>query len=60
MQSDMDKLNFLEDDVLGIKAKYIPLQSSSTQSGAVDSAGGRPTKDTGDLTDAGAATQEQQ
>lgn len=55
-QVDMDTLNFLEDDVLGIKAKYIPLMSSATQSGV----GGQPAKDTGDLTDAGESTREQQ
>ena len=31
-QSDMDCMNFLEDEVLDIKSRFIPLQSSNTQS----------------------------
>ena len=58
-QEEMDAMNFLENDVLQIKDKFIPLQSSSTQSGggATDE-GGAPPKDTGDLTDSGEESRE--
>ena len=69
-QEEMDCMNFLEDDVLGIKGRFIPLQSSTTQSQSagdtpVDTQaptdeGGRPASDVEDLTDAGEASQEQQ
>lgn len=54
-QAEMDSMNFLEDDVLGIKGKFIPLQSSATQSstdsnGATDE-GGAPTKGIGEVSD---------
>lgn len=55
-------MNFLENDVLEIKSKFIPLQSSSTQStsageGSTDE-GGAPEKDVGDLTDSGEQSRE--
>lgn len=58
-QDEMDCMNFLEDEVLGIKGRFIPLKSTSTQS-ASDSDGetGRPRKDAGDLSEAGEQTQE--
>ena len=59
MQDEMDCMNFLEDDVLGIKQRFRPLQSSSTQSGG-DSTGeaGRPESNIGELTDAGEQSRE--
>lgn len=56
-QPELDAMNFLENDVLGIKNTFIPLQSSSTQSsseskGATDE-GGAPEKDIGDLGESG-------
>lgn len=59
-QAELDCMNFLENDVLQIKSKFVPLQSSSTQSGgggATDE-GGAPEKDIGDLTDSGEQTRE--
>ena len=55
-QAEMDCMNFLEDDVLGIKGKFIPLQSSSTMSGDVsgdggDGEAGAPKKDVGEVSD---------
>jgi hypothetical protein len=58
-QSEIDSMNFLENDVLGIKKKFIPLQSSATQSGdAPTDEGGAPRKDDGDLTDSGEQSRE--
>lgn len=57
-QSEIDCMNFLENDVLGIKDRFIPLRSSSTQSGKPDSDGGAPEKDIGDLTESGEQNQE--
>lgn len=56
-QADLDGLNFLEDDILGLKERFDPLRSSATQSVSSEE-GGRPTKDTGDLSDAGEASRE--
>ena len=54
MQADMDTMNFLEDTVLGVKQRFVPLQLSSTQSAnAVDGESGRPQKDASELTEAG-------
>lgn len=66
-QAELDGMNFLENDVLGIKDLFIPLQSSATQSGKSDGGssepldeGGRPESEIGDLTEAGEATREDQ
>lgn len=48
MQADMDCMNFLEDDVLGIKHRFKPLQSSATQSSGD---AGRPTNEIGEGSD---------
>lgn len=60
-QSEMDCMNFLENDVLDIKSTFIPLQSSSTQSsdgnGATDE-GGAPPKDIEDLSESGEQNRE--
>lgn len=55
-QDEMDCMNFLEDDVLGIKGRFIPLQSSATQSS--DSETGRPESEMDDLTDDGERNRE--
>ena len=49
----MDCMNFLEDDVLGVKGRFIPLQSSSTMSGSSDGADerGAPQKEIGEVSD---------
>jgi len=63
MQDEMDCMNFLEDEVLGIKQRFVPLQSSATQSSNPDSStsnseGGRPESEIGELTDAGEKAKE--
>jgi len=57
-QAELDSMNFLEDDVLGIKEKFMPLKSSSTQSAASSGDAGAPTKSDDELTEAGEATRE--
>ena len=63
-QSEVDCMSFLENDVLNLTERFVPLQSSSTQSaassdgnGATDE-GGAPTNDVGDLTDSGEQSRE--
>lgn len=56
-QDEMDSMNFLEDDVLGIKGRFIPLQSSSTQSSDTGEAGRQKKEDT-ELTESGEQTRE--
>lgn len=55
-QDEMDCMNFLEDDVLKIKGRFIPLQSSATQSS--DDTTGRPESDMDELTDDGEQNRE--
>lgn len=55
LQEEMDSLNFLEDDVLNIKERFIPLQSSATLSNKEN---GAPKKDVEDLTDEGEDSRE--
>lgn len=52
-QAELDSMNFLENDVLGLKQKLIPLQSSATQSSsdAATDEGGAPVKEAGDAAD---------
>lgn len=54
--SELDTLalNFLEEEILGITEKFVPLQSSYTQSG--NDQGGRPTKDDDEIGDDGDAS----
>lgn len=54
-QAEMDSMNFLEDNVLNIKKNFVPLQSSSTQSGSSDEndEGGAPRKNADELTESG-------
>ena len=49
-------LQYLEDDVLGLKEKIKPLKSANTQSGDSDKESGGQKKSTGDLTDEGEAS----
>lgn len=55
--SEMMGLSILENDVLQLHEKWIPLSSSHTQSGTADD-GGRPEKDPKELTDSGEQTRE--
>jgi hypothetical protein len=57
-QSEMDTMNFLENEVLEVKSKFIPLQSSSTQSGLGNDEGGAPEKDADELTESGEQNRE--
>lgn len=52
-QSEIDSMNFLENEVLNIKSSFIPLKSSSTQSSSDSSEGGAPRKDGNDLSESG-------
>ena len=56
-QDEMDYMNFLEDDVLGIKGRFIPLQSSATISSS-DNEAGRQEKDIDELSERGEQTRE--
>lgn len=56
-QEEMDCMNFLEDNVLNIKDRFIPLMSSATQSSSSNDVG-RSEKDTTELTEAGEQTRE--
>lgn len=56
-QDALDCLNFLEDTVLKLKTRFVPLQSSATLSSA-DNEAGRPKSDIGDLSDSGEDTRE--
>ena len=44
-QVDLMALNYLQNDVLEIGTKFVPLSSSNTQSGMAGDEGGRPTKE---------------
>lgn len=57
-QAEMDTMNFLEDDILGVKGRFIPLQSSSTQSAGNGDEAGRPQSDIAELTEQGEQTRE--
>ena len=61
-QDEMDCMNFLEDDVLGVKERFTPLQSSSTLSANsskdVTKDAGREEKDVDELTESGEQTRE--
>jgi len=64
-QAEMDCMDFLENDVLGLKERFKPLQSSSTMStetsgdsSDASGAAGRPQKDITDLSDSGESSQE--
>lgn len=57
---DTISLNFLEEQCLQLTSKFVPLQSSHTQTGAedVNATGGAPQKDSSDLTDDGEASRD--
>lgn len=57
---DISGLTFLENDVLELHSKWIPLNSSYTQSGnsAIADEGGRPTVDDTKLSESGVSTRE--
>ena len=57
-QSELDCMNFLEDNVLGFIDRFKPLRSSTTQSSADASDPGRPTLGTGELSDEGEVSRE--
>lgn len=60
-QEDMDCLNFLEDDVLHVKERFLPLTNSAQMpSGDGDGETGRPKAEIDELSDAGEAWQEGQ
>ncbi len=64
-QAEFDSMNFLENSVLDLKNKLVPLKSSSTlsskdsDSDAPTDEGGRPPKEGTDLTDSGEQSSEQ-
>lgn len=51
-QSDLDGMNYLENDVLGFNERFVPLRSSATQS-ASGNEPGRPQSEDGDLSEEG-------
>ena len=63
-QAELDCMNFLENDVLQLKEKLIPLKSSSTQSSAAKDSnaatdeGGAPQKDIDELSESGEQNRE--
>lgn len=59
VQDEIDGMNFLENDVLGLTERFMPLQSSNTMSAESQEEAGRPESDIGDLTDSGETTREQ-
>lgn len=54
---DMHSMLYLENDILKLQDKFIPLQTTYTQGGD-SGTGGAPTKDDGDLSDEGAETRD--
>lgn len=59
LQSEMDCMNFLEDTVLQIKDRFIPLLNSSTiSSDTIEKARGTPRKEADELSDSGEASRE--
>lgn len=60
LQDEMDGMNFLEDEVLNIKSRFMPLQSSTTLSAeaVAERTAGRPKSDIGELSDNGEISQE--
>jgi len=57
-QADMDNLNYLEDDMLQIKERFMPLRSTNTMSSDTSGDAGRPTEELGEVSDDGEVTQE--
>ena len=59
--SELDTLalNYLENDVLKLNEKFIPLQTASTRSGT-DNEGGAPEKSGTEISDEGSETKDQE
>ena len=57
---ETEGLTFLENDLLGLHEKWIPLNSSYTQSGSTttEDEGGRPEVDDTELSETGQSTRE--
>lgn len=58
-QSDMSNMNFLEDDILGIKERFMPLRSTNTMSASESEGVGRPESGLGEISDNGEIAKEQ-
>lgn len=56
-QSDLSNMNFLEDDILGIKEKFMPLRSTNTMPAEAQDRG-RPESELGDISDNGELAKE--
>lgn len=57
-QSDLSNMNFLEDTILGIKERFMPLRSTNTMP-AESQERGRPEAEMGELSDNGELAKEQ-
>ena len=57
-QSDLANMNFLEDDILGIKEKFMPLRSTNTMPAETQDRG-RPEAELGEISDNGELSKEQ-
>ena len=55
-QSEMDGLEVLENEVWGIRQRFVPLQGSATISGTDDT--GRPMLEVGEISDSGESAKE--
>lgn len=58
--AEMETMNYLENDVLGLKLDFTPLQNSNTMASTTGNDVGAPKKDIDELTDSGELTQEQE
>jgi len=56
-QSEMDGLEALENDVWGIRQRFVPLQGSATM-GSGDEGKGRPELEVGEISDSGEIAKE--
>lgn len=62
-QADMEGLAYLENDIIEVSKKFVPLKNGATigSSGIeTDNVGGAPEKELDELTDSGELTREQQ
>ena len=57
-QAELDCMNYLENDILGLIDKFRPLRSSATQTDSEGGESGAPEKDIGDLSDSGEVSRE--
>lgn len=60
MQDELDCMTFLENSVLELPSRFVPLESANTRSAdsSPENTGGRPTAEIGDLTDSGEQSRE--